>query len=183
MLFTTVCCYYCRLTFYSSRFPVLYIRFMLRPMFLIKVTPFYLDMPCYVMHIHPTPKVMADFRRYKNQHDAFTQFAHFCVWTWWRHQMETFSALLAICTGNSPVPGEFPAQRPVTRSFDVFFDLHPKKRLSKQWWGWWFEMPSCPLWRHRNENSAITFGEGCMWLEIYVVVVQPNDSPCILNNK
>ena len=37
--------------------------------------------------------------------------------SWWRHQMETFSALLAICTGNSPVPGEFPAQRPVTRSF------------------------------------------------------------------
>ena len=45
--------------------------------------------------------------------------------TWWRHRMETFSALLAICAGNSPVPGEFPAQRPVTRSFDVFFDLHP----------------------------------------------------------
>ena len=38
--------------------------------------------------------------------------------TWWRHQMETFSALLAICAGNSPVPGKFPAQRPVTRSFD-----------------------------------------------------------------
>ena len=33
--------------------------------------------------------------------------------TWWRHQMETFSALLAICAGNSPVPGEFPSQRPV----------------------------------------------------------------------
>ena len=45
-------------------------------------------------------------------------------WTWWRHQMETFSALLAICVGNSPVLGEFPAQRPVTRSFDVFFDLY-----------------------------------------------------------
>ena len=42
---------------------------------------------------------------------------------WWRHQMETFSALLAICAGNSPVSGEFPAQRPVTRSFDVFFDV------------------------------------------------------------
>ena len=42
---------------------------------------------------------------------------------WWRHQMKTFSALLAICAGNSPVPGEFLAQRPVTRSFDVFFDL------------------------------------------------------------
>ena len=37
--------------------------------------------------------------------------------------METFSALLAFCAGNSPVHGEFPAQRPVTRSFDVFFDL------------------------------------------------------------
>ena len=34
--------------------------------------------------------------------------------TWWRHQMETFSALLAICAGNSPVTGEFPAQRPAT---------------------------------------------------------------------
>ena len=32
-------------------------------------------------------------------------------------------------------PGEFPAQRPVTRSFDVFFDLRPNKRLSKQPWG------------------------------------------------
>ena len=38
---------------------------------------------------------------------------------WWRHQMETFSALLVRCAGNSPVPGDFPAQRPVTRSFDV----------------------------------------------------------------
>ena len=37
--------------------------------------------------------------------------------------METFFALLAICGGNSPPTGEFPAQRPVSRSFDVFFDL------------------------------------------------------------
>ena len=37
--------------------------------------------------------------------------------------METFFALLALCVGNSPVPGEFPSQRPVTRSFDVFFEL------------------------------------------------------------
>ena len=51
---------------------------------------------------------------------------------WWRHQMETFSALLAICAGNSPVTGEFPTQSPVTRSFDVFFDLRLNKRLSKQ---------------------------------------------------
>ena len=75
--------------------------------------------------------------------------------SWWRHQMETFSALLAICAGNSPVPGEFPAQRPVTRSFDVFFDLRPNKRLSKQWRGWWFETPSCSLWRQCNVNNCI----------------------------
>ena len=74
--------------------------------------------------------------------------------TRWRHQMETFSALLAICAGNSPVPGEFPAQRPVTRSFDVFFDLRLNKRLNKQSWGWWFMTQSCPLWRHRNEQNT-----------------------------
>ena len=45
-----------------------------------------------------------------------------------------------------------PAQRPVTLSFDVFFDLRLNKRLSKQSWGWWFETLSCPLWRHRNGN-------------------------------
>ena len=66
--------------------------------------------------------------------------------------METFAALLAICAGNSPVPGEFPTQRPVTRSFDVYFDLRPNKWLSKQSWGWWFETLSCSLWRHRNDG-------------------------------
>ena len=75
--------------------------------------------------------------------------------TWWRHQMETFSALLAICAVNSPVPGEFPTQRPVTRSFDVYFDLRPNKRLSKQSWGWWFETQSRPLWRHRIEQFVL----------------------------
>ena len=45
------------------------------------------------------------------------------TWSWWRHQMETFSALLAFDVGNSPVTGEFPTQRPVTRSFDNFFYL------------------------------------------------------------
>ena len=69
--------------------------------------------------------------------------------------METFSASLAICAGNSPVPGEFPAQRPVTRSFDVFFDLRLNKRLSKQPWGWWFETPAWSLWRHRNDNAEL----------------------------
>ena len=69
----------------------------------------------------------------------------------WRHQLETFSALLAFCAGNSPVTGEFSAQRPVTRSFDVLFDLRLNKRLSKQSWGCWFETLSRPLWRHCNE--------------------------------
>ena len=66
--------------------------------------------------------------------------------------VETFSALLAILAGNSPVTGEFPTQRPVTRSFDVFVDLRLNKRLSKQSWGWWFETPSRPLWRQCNDR-------------------------------
>ena len=47
-------------------------------------------------------------------------------------------------------PGELPTQRPVTRSFDVFFDLRLNKRLSKQPWGGWFETLSWSLWRHGN---------------------------------
>ena len=86
--------------------------------------------------------------------------------SWWRHQMETFSALRAICAGNSPVPGEFPTQRRVTRSFGVFFDLHPNKRLSKQWWGWWFETQTCPLWRHSNVGGWV-FGVYRLLLPYY----------------
>ena len=73
-----------------------------------------------------------------------------CCWnlcangySWWRHQMETFSALLVVCAGNSPVPSEIPAQRLVTRSFDVFFDPRLNKWVSKQSWGWWFETLPC----------------------------------------
>ena len=46
--------------------------------------------------------------------------------------------------------GEFPAQRPVTRRFDVFFYLCLNKRSNTQSSGWWFETPSCSLWRHCN---------------------------------
>ena len=67
---------------------------------------------------------------------------------WRRHQMETFSALLALCVGNSLVTGEFPSKRPVARSSEVFFGLRLNKQLSKQSQGWWFEMPSCSLWCH-----------------------------------
>ena len=81
------------------------------------------------------------------------QFIFVLQCTSWRHQMESFSALLALYAGNSPVTGEFPAQRPVTWRFDAFFDLCLNKRLSKQSWGWWFDTPSFPLWRRCNANG------------------------------
>ena len=86
----------------------------------------------------------------------------------WRHQMETFSALLIHCAGNSSVIGEFPAQRPVTWSFDVSFDLHLDKFFSKQSWGWWFETPLRSLWRHRNglERNCRWFCSGLNVLTI-----------------
>ena len=81
--------------------------------------------------------------------------------------METFSTLLAICVGNSPFTGEFPAQRPVMHSFDVFFDLHLNEGLSKQSWGWWFETPSGPLCRHSNVLMKLGYGV-CSTLAIVV---------------
>ena len=64
------------------------------------------------------------------------------------------SASLAICVGNSPVTGEFLSQRSVTRNSDVFFDLCPNKRLSKQWWERWFETPSSLLLRYSNSSLS-----------------------------
>ena len=75
-----------------------------------------------------------------------------CDHVLWRHHMDTFSALLVLCAGNSPVTGEFPLQRLVTRSSDVFLDLRLNTRLSKQSWGWWFETTSRQLWRHCNDD-------------------------------
>ena len=77
---------------------------------------------------------------------------------WWlstscRHQMETFSALLALCEGNPSVTGGFPSLRTVTRRFDVFFDLRLNEWLSKQSRRRWFETPSHSSWRHCNEAS------------------------------
>ena len=56
----------------------------------------------------------------------------------WRHQMKTFSTLLALCEGNPTVTSGFPSQRSVTWSLDVFFDLCLNKQLSKQFRCWWF---------------------------------------------
>ena len=75
---------------------------------------------------------------------------YFNSFDWLIAMVETFSALLALCEGNSLVTVEFPSQRSVTRSFDVFFDLRPNKRLSKQTNRRWFKTPGRPLWRHRN---------------------------------
>ena len=76
---------------------------------------------------------------------------------WWRHQKETFSALLAFCAGNSPVTGEFLSL--ATRSFDDFFDL----RLNKQSRCRWFETPSRSLWRHCNECIHPIQGITTVW--------------------
>ena len=93
--------------------------------------------------------------------------------------METFSVLLAICAGNSLVTGEFPAQRPVKESFDVFFNLCLNKQFIKQSWGWWFETPSHPLWHHSNVYNILTnkpldkilcsliYGVDIIWLPVW----------------
>ena len=74
--------------------------------------------------------------------------------------MKTFSALLALCEGNSPVIGEFPSQRPVTRSFDIFFDLCLNQKFSKQRRRPWFWTRSRSLWRHCNESCP------SLWLQM-----------------
>ena len=98
---------------------------------------------------------------------------------WWRHQMETFSALLAICAGNSPVTGDFPTQRPVTWSFDVLFDLSLNERLIEQSWGCWIETLSRQLGRHSNGSHVqvltlnVNSGCGCkfrVWLNVLWIV-------------
>ena len=89
--------------------------------------------------------------------------------TWWRHQMETFSALLALCAGNSPASGEFPTQRSVTRGFDVFLHMCLNKRLRKQSWGWWFETLSRPLRRHCNDMTCLSVhDETCISWMIFI---------------
>ena len=75
----------------------------------------------------------------------------------WKHLMTSSNGNIFRVTGplwgNSPATGEFPSQRQVTPSFDVFFDLCLYKRLSKQFWGWWFETASRSLWRQCNGDG------------------------------
>ena len=104
----------------------------------------------YIFNMINTFSWITTQNRYKKVHDDWQLYILLSYrgmvrfMSWWRHQMETFSTLLAFCARNSSVTGGFPTQRPVTRSFDVFFDLGLNKWLSKQSWGWWFNT----LWRH-----------------------------------
>ena len=86
--------------------------------------------------------------------------------------METFSALLDICAEKSTVTVEFPTQRPVTQGFDVFFDLRLNKRLSKQWWGWWFETPPWTWWSHCNGHWPFVLA----WVYWYLCMVIVSNS-------
>ena len=108
--------------------------------------------------------------------------------------MEAFSALLAISAGNSLLTGEFPTQRPVTRSFDVSFDQRLNKRLSKQWRGWWVETPSRSLGRHcdgQTDIMARLFYNPCplrnaymwQWPGSVLVQVMPSAPSLYLNQR
>ena len=97
---------------------------------------------CYLLYLYPTLNKIYLILSYIRQ-----------CFSWWRHQMEPFSTLLALCAGNSPVTGEFPSQRPVTRSFRAFFDLCLKKPVEQTIATWWFEAQTRSLWCHCNVHG------------------------------
>ena len=74
--------------------------------------------------------------------------------SWWRHLMEHFPRYWPLVRGIHAVTGEFSSQRPVTRSFDAFFDLHLKRRLNEPSTRRWSETPSRSLWRHYNVETV-----------------------------
>ena len=87
--------------------------------------------------------------------------------------------------GNSPVTGEFPSQRPVTRSFNEFFNLGLNKRLSKQSRRRWFETPSCALWRHCNViffNKSIRCRSVCIsYKQTWIMLQWHNNNMTIIS--
>ena len=80
--------------------------------------------------------------------------SYFTQTTWWRHQMETFSALLALCAGNSPMTGEFPTQRSSNAELWCFFGIGEGKQVNEPSICWWFETLLRPLWRHCNASIS-----------------------------
>ena len=91
--------------------------------------------------------------------DLSQHWLRWCLIAWW-HQAITSSrnntdwSSVRFCGIHDDVIKwkHIPRYWPVTWSFDVFFDLGLIKRLSNQSRGWWFETPSCPLWRHCNDS-------------------------------
>ena len=94
--------------------------------------------------------------------------------TWWRHPIRTSSASLAICTVDSPVTGEFPSQRPVTRSFDAFY-LRLDKWLIKQSRRRWYETPSRSLSCHYNVHFS---NQNKQWLYLFLNPIMMYISHC-----
>ena len=90
--------------------------------------------------------------------------------SWWCHQMETFSMLVALCEGNPPVTGGFSSQRPLTHSFDVFFDLRLNKWSSTQSRCQWFETPLHSLWHHCN-NANFDIHHVNIWACFYGIIL------------
>ena len=118
-----------------------------------------------INNVHHVPTVVIACRHITPGHHLYA---------WWRHQMEIFSTLLALCAGNSPVTSEFPTQRQVTRSFGVFFDLRLNQQLSKQWGRRWFETLSCSSWRFCNGRIGskhwyikFTYSRISCWVCVY----------------
>ena len=124
--------------------------------------------------------------RLLNDDSTFVGFSdylkHYCcgvvIWShWWfsipqlRSTMTSSNGIIFRVTG--PLCGEFtghgwiPSQRPVTRSFDVFFHLCPYKRLSKQSRGWWFETKPCSLWRHCDNSYTTNSGVNTCYLMLF----------------
>ena len=98
----------------------------------------------YITHL----KYVHTRRRTRYWRVSYSAPCHSVRESWWRHRMETFSALLVLCAGNSLVTDEFQSQRPVMWSFGDFFDLRLNKGLSSQSWSWRFETPLRSLWCH-----------------------------------
>ena len=94
------------------------------------------------------PQIMIQIQACRLYHVAadWIKWSGYCNHSWC-HQMETFFMLLALCAGNSPVTGEFPSQRPVTWSFDVFFDL----RING-----WVNNHEAGDWRHPHNHYDVT---------------------------
>ena len=90
---------------------------------------------------HWVPLTIYPYRSYSISHTTYVLLPLVLLFTLLRHLIETFSALLTLCKGKPPVTGGFPLQKPMTRSFDVFFGMGLNKWLSKQSKCRWFETP------------------------------------------